>query len=344
MPQSQFVPARNSRHRVAVIALFRALIREGRGITLPQDVCRKGKSPVSELIKRGFKRNKSEVSPRLVFAALSAGYKFLTFFKNAQTQGSNEHDEIITYLREKNEMIARAEANRRPQWKPRELKPDHKPLLKKISKPNEPPVYVSPIFPRPRDSFEGRRKIPHIVASASGHIFLRHKGPQPYAVSNLLRRKQARKVRFTAHLLDIENENWEFATEEDNWEKLVNQALGKKPSRKPRMDPWAASYAESVNESYRNLVISMNRFREDEVAKGRALIEAVKGEEKLLEQEVLEAKQYGVRIVPTDSEKIQPYIAYRKVRKTRRHVGFRRRKVKRWQSRFIGLEPTPIRV
>lgn len=43
---------------------------------LPDDVLRKGvENPLPRLIKKGFKRNKTEASYRLVLAALSKGYK-----------------------------------------------------------------------------------------------------------------------------------------------------------------------------------------------------------------------------------------------------------------------------
>ncbi|KAF9880560.1 hypothetical protein CkaCkLH20_01602 [Colletotrichum karsti] len=349
MPKSQFIPARSSRHRIAVIALFRALLREGRSINLPKDVHRKGRSPVAELVKRGFERNKADVSPRLVFAALSAGYKFLTFFKNAQTEGSNEHNDILAYLREKNKLIARAEAKQRPRRKPRQLKPDYKPLLQKVSKPDEPPEYISPIFPRPRDSFKGRRKIPHLIATASQHVFLRHKrGPQPLAVGHVLRRKQARKVKLDETMLDLKDDMLFEARSEDTWDRIVEETLrengaGKEESMKRNDGPPPFKYADSISDSYEHLSNSITTWRAEEVAKMKTLVEAVRGEEELLAQEVEEAKQYGVRIIPTELERIKPYLAHRKARKTKKRLGIKQRKVKRWQSRFVGLQPDPIK-
>lgn len=78
---STFVPARDSRHRHACFALYRALVREGRRVPLPSDLLGPNASgphkghPIPGLIQRQFRRNKGDVSKRLVFVALTAGYK-----------------------------------------------------------------------------------------------------------------------------------------------------------------------------------------------------------------------------------------------------------------------------
>lgn len=275
--------------------------------------------------------------------------QFLTLFRNAQTQGSKEHHEILTHLREKNELAARAEANQRPRRQPRQLRPDFKPVLRRVSGPDEPPEYTSPTFPRPRDSFEGRRRIPHVVATASQHVFLRHKkGPQPLAVGNMLRRKQALKLKTDEAMIAVQDDMRHEAQSEDHWDVVVEEALreqkaGKERAEEPEEDTPVFGYADSVDDSWQHLSDSLSRWRANEVAKTKALIEAVKAEEKLLAEEAQEAKKYGVRIMPTELERIKPYIAYRKVRKTKKRLGTRQRKLKNWQAKFVGLAPDPIK-
>lgn len=67
-----FIPARDSRHRIAVFALYRALLRAADRVSLPPDEFSIG---IPQLIRRQFRRNAHEVSSRLSFAALTAGYK-----------------------------------------------------------------------------------------------------------------------------------------------------------------------------------------------------------------------------------------------------------------------------
>lgn len=69
------IPARNSRHRFACLALYRALLRSARGIQLPVAAPEDIRDPVRWLVRGQFRRNRRDVSPRLVYSALSAGYK-----------------------------------------------------------------------------------------------------------------------------------------------------------------------------------------------------------------------------------------------------------------------------
>ena len=76
-----FHPSRSSRHRVACLALYRALVRKALAVPLDEaarfnlDHGFARRNPIHELIRRQFRRNGDDVSKRLVFAALAAGYK-----------------------------------------------------------------------------------------------------------------------------------------------------------------------------------------------------------------------------------------------------------------------------
>jgi hypothetical protein len=75
-----FVPARDSRHRAACFALYKALIRQSVRVPLPDDVVRppglEGPvHPLKHLVRKGFRRNKNDTSSRLVISALRNGYK-----------------------------------------------------------------------------------------------------------------------------------------------------------------------------------------------------------------------------------------------------------------------------
>lgn len=69
------IPARNSRHRFAALSLYRALLRSARNITVPVELPERVNHPVRWLIRGQFRRNRRDVSPRLVYTSLSAGYK-----------------------------------------------------------------------------------------------------------------------------------------------------------------------------------------------------------------------------------------------------------------------------
>ncbi|KAM7190777.1 hypothetical protein V8F20_009573 [Naviculisporaceae sp. PSN 640] len=104
-----YKPAADSRHRRACFALYRALVRQGLQIPLPNDILyetknnpipkqfaprsssylvggRKDGNPIPNLVINAFRRNKKLTSPRLICLALKNGYKFLDLFAQAKTQ------------------------------------------------------------------------------------------------------------------------------------------------------------------------------------------------------------------------------------------------------------------
>lgn len=76
MLRSPFVPARNSRHRHAALALYRALVKTGKKVPLPKGLKEAGPvHPIVHLVRKRFAKNSNYTSLRLVYAAMAAGYK-----------------------------------------------------------------------------------------------------------------------------------------------------------------------------------------------------------------------------------------------------------------------------
>jgi hypothetical protein len=77
MARTHFIPARDSRHRAAVLALYRALAKTAEKVPLQGHIgdASAHSSPIRAILRRRFEKNSSDTSPRLVFAALTAGYK-----------------------------------------------------------------------------------------------------------------------------------------------------------------------------------------------------------------------------------------------------------------------------
>ena len=76
MARTFFVPARNSRHRIAALALYRSLVRTARQISLADDAKNnKPGHPVAQLVRKRFEGHKTYTSLRLVYSSMTAGYK-----------------------------------------------------------------------------------------------------------------------------------------------------------------------------------------------------------------------------------------------------------------------------
>lgn len=77
--RSRFVAFRSSRHRIAALALYRSLLRSAKKITVSGAVQEPAAvdHPVTQLVRKRFAKAKAYDSSRLVFAAMTAGYKVL---------------------------------------------------------------------------------------------------------------------------------------------------------------------------------------------------------------------------------------------------------------------------
>ncbi|KAI0193130.1 hypothetical protein F4808DRAFT_442551 [Astrocystis sublimbata] len=252
-----FVPARYSRHREACLALYRALLRLAPRISLPDDLATgwgRNRHPIAIQVQRAFRRNVADTSPRIVYPALSAGYRMLSVLHTASTTPeSTQHSEVLTFLSARLAERQRSLANRPPPPtgpKPGAPRPNTLPLLVKV--PITPAsgkataiahAYITPHRPRPASELggTGRRKIPHIEL-AGEFPFLRIKKPQPEILSRVLRQKNDRSAVRMALIAVLREELHPQAQEEDWWEDtLARQAsvenvawrreLGEAPTR-----------------------------------------------------------------------------------------------------------------
>ncbi|KAI0536925.1 hypothetical protein GGR58DRAFT_473556 [Xylaria digitata] len=236
-PNRVLIPARDSRHRIACFALYRALLRLAPRISLPDNLATGwgvGKNPIAIHIQRAFRRNVADVSPRIVYPALSAGYRMLSVLHDAATSPSSEHhNSIITFLESRLQERQRSLANRpppRPSYdpKPTAPRPGTLPLLVKISPPPNPsnpesrPVYATPHRPRPQSKLggTGRRKVPRLDL-ADDFPFLRLTKPQPAVLSRVLRQKFIRRSDRARRVGELWEESLPDAKLEDEWEEAI---------------------------------------------------------------------------------------------------------------------------
>lgn len=79
MSRSPFIAARNSRHRTAALALYRALIRTASRVPVAEET-----SPIVKIVRRRFAKNTGYTSFRLIYAAMTAGYKVSSTIRLSQ--------------------------------------------------------------------------------------------------------------------------------------------------------------------------------------------------------------------------------------------------------------------
>ncbi|KAG5993095.1 hypothetical protein E4U52_002282 [Claviceps spartinae] len=203
MQRQRFVPARNSRHRIAALSLYRALLRSADKVATPE------RSALHHAVRSRFVVDRPLTSLRLVYASMAAGYKFLSLLAKAQDQKSIEYAQVISHLRR-----MPPPPNRTPPPPPPPKLPPKEPFLVNISK-TDAPHYV------PTYRLQSKLYNLNLCATSDGLPFLRLKKPQPPALSKMIGQKNIFYRKTMIKWLETDEEPTWQATQEDEWEDLM---------------------------------------------------------------------------------------------------------------------------
>ncbi|KAH6618216.1 hypothetical protein B0J18DRAFT_493128 [Chaetomium sp. MPI-SDFR-AT-0129] len=308
---SLFKPARSHGHRIACFALYRSLLRQGRLVSIPDELVNSSTlgpgSPIQWLIRNGFRRNKHEVSPRLVISALKNGYRYLTLLTRAADPSSSDHASILDFIRENQQRLLVRQA-KAAEAKSKRIStapiPDRVPIIIKTSAEGEPPVYAPNIPPRPLSSFpNGVRKPPHL-AHANDIPFLRMKKPQPRFLGRVIRQRMERRIDRLNVMYEIDDVLIYDAAAEDEWDEMMEVMLAEKAKQEKRSaggentteteeiqeeeeeETEEPTYQEVLRSVQFHLIEVAEAERKDLVARSQALWEIVQRERALaLEEE-----------------------------------------------------------
>ncbi|KAH0489630.1 hypothetical protein TgHK011_010050 [Trichoderma gracile] len=292
MSRSTFIAARNSRHRTAALALYRALLRTASRIPLAENA---PKHPLAQIVRKRFSKNTGYTSYRLIYAAMGAGYKFLDLLTKAQTPNSPEHSQVLNHL----QSVRNTAAVSRTKPHPKQYKraPPPEPLLINVAKENEPPKYTSNILPRPKESLNGPRKVPSVSATAEGQPFVRLKKPQPHTLSRMIGRKGRIFSNRIELIMDLDERVTSEAALEDEWDRMMDDLLAKEGVQGAKRNKQASYSWDAENNAKMETFgwsVQLSRLWwewkvektwEDWIARGNALQELVEQERSLAERE-----------------------------------------------------------
>ncbi|KAL4743703.1 hypothetical protein BDV11DRAFT_178088 [Aspergillus similis] len=268
------VPKKSSAHRIACLALYRALLLRCRDLQRgrPELV-----SPQAHVRER-FRKYKNLQSPSQTANALKAGYEALDLVDSAALGNENdtglvwrilakaqstkeqkrESQNVLSHIRpvkQPNKKQIRAEENRRFQEATAQRHPDAPSILE-----------------RPRPVVSGKRRVP-VLVNASGIPFLRIKKPQPQSLSRMIRRKLAERQKLVERRERLEPEIL-FGEDEDQWDELTN-------GRGEGEERWSSAPRAAFDEVYRRIGEDNRRKQ----ALARSMWEIVLAERKLAEEE-----------------------------------------------------------
>ncbi|OBT69418.1 hypothetical protein VE03_01173 [Pseudogymnoascus sp. 23342-1-I1] len=263
MPK-QFIPQKRGAHRIACIALYRALLSKCRLIDIPPSLHRGNVPPIKYLIRRQFRRNSQVTSNPLVVAALRVGYEAEELLHTASTGSDAAHSKILELLRG---VQAEGDSAR--------LENAANPPLPPPPPPRKPEPYPGAIpvlkqRPLPKSQLTGKRGVPKLI-SANLIPFLRFKKPQSVFLTRVLSDKIDQRQR-RHDTIDRMGVLMELGSMEDDWDEELGMGEGRQ---------WgAAAYTE------RKAVSSnLDRAVRANIALSRKMLRIVDKEQRLADIE-----------------------------------------------------------
>ncbi|KAF2691337.1 hypothetical protein K458DRAFT_287291 [Lentithecium fluviatile CBS 122367] len=213
-------PKKSTQHRVAAIALYRALLSRCTSTPLPD----KDRNSLRNAICNKFRQNRKIQSPRQLGLVFRAGYETLERLATSTTSPKHPTSSLTTLISSLPPRLTRPRPIRLP-------RPPSAPSTTKHPLAVLPPDRAV-LNVRPYAKTSGPRHVP-ILAAANGIPFLRLTKPQPPALSRVLRQKLDRKIeRF--HLRTLLLNYWvPIGRQEDEWDAILERECGFRDENEP---------------------------------------------------------------------------------------------------------------
>ncbi|KAH7080316.1 hypothetical protein BKA63DRAFT_407758 [Paraphoma chrysanthemicola] len=198
-------PIKSTQHRVAAIALYRALLSRCSSAPLTDDE----RVPLRNAIRNKFRRNRKLSSPYLLGLSFKAGYEALDYLDEVSNGNSTSAGMLSQLIAGLSHSLTRTP-------RPRTVSQPSIPKERLASLPPERAV----LNVRPYAQTSGPRHVP-MIASANGVPFLRLTKPQPPALSRMLRQRLETKQRMFDTKVMLANWWLPVAKQEDDWDALL---------------------------------------------------------------------------------------------------------------------------
>ncbi|XP_014554632.1 hypothetical protein COCVIDRAFT_28336 [Bipolaris victoriae FI3] len=204
-------PKKSTQHRIAAIALYRALLLRCSSTPIPDD----DRVSLRNAVRNKFRRNRKIQSPYQLGLSFKAGYETLDHL-DASTAGDAASTSILT------QMVAQLPRAliRAPPMRRTEDASSKEPKERLACLPPEKAV----LNVRPYAKTSGPRHVP-IMSSANGIPFLRLTKPQPPALSRVLRQRLQRKIQLFDTKVLLSNWWLPMCQQEDEWDALISAQL-----------------------------------------------------------------------------------------------------------------------
>ncbi|KAF2722619.1 hypothetical protein K431DRAFT_205022, partial [Polychaeton citri CBS 116435] len=249
------IPRRSTFHRVAAIALYRALLSQCR--KLPSNTSLKPKQcdQISTLIRNRFRQTRFQDSRLRLRVAFDAGYEAIDLL-DAVVAGQRGSRSRILEILKSTPSQAKDKIWQRPVDRSRREKE-----AKREARQRAVEVKPSPILerPLPLDMLKGKRHIPLLV-NANKIPFLRIKKPQPESLSKVIRTKI--RMRQKRHdLRQMMDQHSVVGMQEDIWDQALTSETGLKSGNS--WEPsWYDAFEIGMSEVERAIAFETRKNRE----------------------------------------------------------------------------------
>jgi hypothetical protein len=294
-------PRKSGAHRIAAIALYRALLTQCRALP-PAIVESQQRLELQNIVRTRFKQARHLSSNRWMKLTFEAGYEAIDRL-DAAVAGDEEGGTYILGLLEKApERIKQTPPTtltKRQLRLIRQRQRDANPASadEQEQKPKKPSIFDRPL---PLDQLSGRRHVP-VFFNAQGLPVLRIKKPQPQSLSTYINGKLKQKQKWDdeRHRLDDE---LDLARAEDAWDRIIaaeNPGVEGSCGSAEREPNWQAALFAARQDIFDKMTAQRRRNVEvaarmqEVVVRERELFEKERKERREKRREWLLAKREG---------------------------------------------------
>ncbi|KAF2266948.1 hypothetical protein CC78DRAFT_531373 [Lojkania enalia] len=264
------LPRRSTPHRVAAIALYRALLVRCSSAPLPNEL----QSSLRNAIQNKFRKNRNLQGPYQLGLTFRAGYETLDHLDAASAGDASS----IAFLLKLIPSLPRGIARLPPQPRLSPSPPDRSKKTLACLPPGQ-----KELDAHPRKVLSGPRHVP-ILASANGLPFLRLKKPQPENLSRMLRQKLDSRMSLFDKKVLLLNYWAPIAINEDMWDEILRKECGIAESKA------SPKWLEAISEAK----VENNKLHEKHMLADRELALRM---QQIVDQETELALKEGQKIV-----------------------------------------------
>ncbi|KAF2761972.1 hypothetical protein EJ05DRAFT_482774 [Pseudovirgaria hyperparasitica] len=269
-------------HRSAVIALFRALLKQCRAAPIPE----LDRIALQHVVRHGFRKNKKANSNHQLRYAFLAGYEGLDRLDAASSGCPAAIDSTLQLIEKIHPKLKTPMLQ-----KPKKVKDLAKSVQPRAPLPKGQQEHD--VRPRPFESFNGPRNVPTLVAAGSDMLtFIQFKKPQPPSLSRAIRYQQLYKLEIINTRIALRDWHIPLAEQEDLWEHNLRQISGLRST-----DPFDNIQYNKVMRHYDHLLVQeLAAFHSRHMAHRDRLKAIIEEESRLAKEEQAAYPDMPVRV------------------------------------------------